>query len=186
MVPELDLLRESPVVGAPRYEHAKLGFVALGYAAAGQFEQARALLPRLDSLSRSGHTFPIEDDVRAMLSLADGDPEGSLAHVHRSQARDYGIERVLQRLIVGDANAELGRWDAAAAAYLVNWRDADLWAQLLPLAHERLGETYLALADTARAVEHLTAFAEMWKEADPGLQPRVDAARERAADLAAP
>ena len=91
VVPELDRLLKSPAVGGSRWEHAKLAFVALGYAAAGRHEQARALLPQLDSLAQSGQTFPIEEDVRAMLSLADGDPEGALAHVQRAQARDYGI-----------------------------------------------------------------------------------------------
>ena len=88
--------------------------------------------------------------------------------------------------------AELGQWDQAVAAYerlassyRVNWLDADVWAQLLPLAHERLGNAYVVLADTARAVEHLEEFAEMWREADPELLPRVTAARDRAAELRA-
>ncbi|MGB5525354.1 MAG: hypothetical protein WBN79_00660, partial [Gemmatimonadota bacterium] len=55
----------------------------------------------------------------------------------------------------------------------------------LPLAHERLGSTYLTLADTARAVEHLEAFAEMWEDADPELQQRVVAARNQAVELSA-
>jgi len=71
------------------------------------------------------------------------------------------------------------------SSYRVNWRDSDSWAVLLPLAHERLGSAYLALADTVRAIEHLEALAVMWDDADPELQPRVAVARERAAELSA-
>ncbi len=192
VVPDLNRALESPEVGALRWEHAKLGTVALGYALAGRYAQARQLLPRLDSLSAAGHTFLIEEDARAVLALAEGDPEGALTHVRQARARDFGIERVVERLLTGDAHAALGQWEQAAEAYerllssyRVHWRDIDSWATLLPLAHERLGETYLALADTARAVQHLEAFAEMWRDADPELQPRVTAARDRAAQLAA-
>lgn len=187
MGPELDRYLTAPEVGAVRWEHARLAFVALGYALAGQTAKAEHLLPRLDSLSASGATFPIEDRVRAVLAMADGRPGEALTQLQRAQARDYGVDRVLGRFLAGDAYAALGRQDDAVAkyeglltSYRVHWRDADLWAPLLPLAHERSGEAYLALADTARAVEHLEAFAEMWEDADPELQPRVAAAREQA------
>jgi len=187
MGPELDRYLAAPEVGAVRWEHARLAFVALGYALGGDSAKAENLLPHLDSLSASGSTFPIEELVRAVLALADGRPEESLNHLQRAQARDYGIERVLGRFLAGDAYAALGRQDEAVAkyeglltSYRVHWRDADLWAPLLPLAHERLAETYLAMADTAKATEHLMAFATMWEEADPELQARVAAATEQA------
>jgi tetratricopeptide (TPR) repeat protein len=187
MGPELDRALAAPEVGAVRWEHARLAFVALGYSLAGQTAKAEHLLPRLDSLSASGATFPIDELVRAVLALEDGQPEESLYHLQRSVARDYGIERVFGRLLAGDAYAALGRQDEAVAkyeglltSYRVHWRDVDLWAPLLPLAHERLGETYLAMADTAKATEHLLAFARMWEDADPELQPRVAAATEQA------
>jgi serine/threonine-protein kinase len=187
MGPELDRALAAPEVGAVRWEHARLSFVALGYALGGDSTKAKDLLPRLDSLSASGATFPTEDLVRAVLALADGRPEETLHHLQRAVARDYGIERVLGRLLAGDAYAALGRQDEAVAeyeglltSYRVHWRDAYLWAALLPLAHERLGETYLAMADTAKAIEHLLAFSRMWEDADPELQPRVSAAREQA------
>jgi tetratricopeptide (TPR) repeat protein/tRNA A-37 threonylcarbamoyl transferase component Bud32 len=187
MGPELDQALAAPEVGAVRWEHARLSFVALGYALGGYSTKAEELLPRLDSLSASGATFPIEDLVRAVLSLAAGRPEESLNHLQQGQALDYGIDRVLGRFLAGDAYAALGRQDEAVAkyegllsSYGVHWRDADQWASLLPLAHERLGENYLAMADTARAIEHLLAFSRMWQEADLELQPRVAAAREKA------
>ena len=193
VVPDIDRTRASPEAGAVRWEHARLAMVALGYSLAGQYDAADALLPRIDSIAALGATFPIDGNARALLALADGDPEAALEHLERALVRDYGIVRVLSRLLTGDTYAALGRperavetYEGMLTSYRVNWRDSDLWAGLLPLAHERLGSTYLALADTARAVEHLAAFAEMWEDADPELQPRVTAARERAAELTAP
>jgi tetratricopeptide (TPR) repeat protein len=44
---------------------------------------------------------------------------------------------------------------------------------------KRLGELYEARGNTAKAVEHYRAFVELWKNADPELQPRVAVVRER-------
>lgn len=49
----------------------------------------------------------------------------------------------------------------------------------LPGIHERLGQLYEAKGLAAKAVEHYRAFVDLWKNADPELQPRVAAARER-------
>jgi len=57
-------------------------------------------------------------------------------------------------------------------------------ATFLPAAHERLGQLYETKADTARAVEHYRKFIDLWKDADPVLQPRVKDARERLYRLA--
>lgn len=51
------------------------------------------------------------------------------------------------------------------------------------LAHERLGDIYLTLGDTTAALRHLSAFVELWKDADPDLQPRVQTARRTIARL---
>jgi hypothetical protein len=52
-------------------------------------------------------------------------------------------------------------------------------APALPLVHERLGQLYEAKGDAQKAAAHYRAFADLWKSADPELQPRVAAARER-------
>jgi len=192
VVPDIDRTLAAPEAGAVRWEHARLAIVALGYSLAGRYEAAEALLPRLDSLAATEATFPIDGNVRALLALAEGDPEAALEHLERARVRDFGIVRVLSRVLTGDSYAALGMTERAVenyegllTSYRVNWRDSDLWAVLLPLAHERLGSTYLTLADTARAVEHLEAFAEMWEDADPELQQRVVAARNQGVELSA-
>jgi len=50
---------------------------------------------------------------------------------------------------------------------------------------ERLGRLYADRGDRASATRHLTAFVELWADADAELQPRVEAARDRLAELGA-
>src|SRR5262249_14325749 len=44
-----------------------------------------------------------------------------------------------------------------------------------PAAHLRRAELYLHLADTAASAAEYARFLELWKDADPELQPRVAA-----------
>jgi tetratricopeptide (TPR) repeat protein len=53
----------------------------------------------------------------------------------------------------------------------------------LARAHHRLGELYDAKRDVKMAVRHYERFVDLWKNADPPLQPRVAAARARLAIL---
>jgi tetratricopeptide (TPR) repeat protein len=53
----------------------------------------------------------------------------------------------------------------------------------LPAVHKRLGELYEAKGQRDKAVQHYRAFIELWKDADPELQPRVTDARQRVAAL---
>ena len=53
----------------------------------------------------------------------------------------------------------------------------------LPLALERLGQLYDAKGDTENAALYYAQFVDMWDEADPDLQPRVAAARERLEEI---
>ncbi|MBT8478465.1 MAG: protein kinase, partial [Gemmatimonadetes bacterium] len=137
VVPDIDRTLAAPAAGAVRWEHARLSIVALGYSLAGDYEAAEALLPRLDSLAAQGTTFPIDGNARALLSLAHDDPEVALEHLERARIRDYGVVRVLSRILAGDAYAALGDTERAVEAYegvltsyRVNWRDSDTWAPL--------------------------------------------------------
>lgn len=79
----------------------------------------------------------------------------------------------------------LGRTDDVIARYeawlgrrqFVNRASND--SRHLHRAHERLGQLYDAKGDTETAAIHYARFVELWKDADPELQPRVTAARER-------
>jgi eukaryotic-like serine/threonine-protein kinase len=50
--------------------------------------------------------------------------------------------------------------------------------------YKRLGELYEAKGDRKRAAEYYGRFVELWKDADPELQPGVKEVRGRLARLA--
>ena len=54
---------------------------------------------------------------------------------------------------------------------------ADQGAGALTL--ERLGQLYDERGDWEKAAEYYARFVELWKDADPELQPRVEAAQQR-------
>jgi tetratricopeptide (TPR) repeat protein len=69
-----------------------------------------------------------------------------------------------------------------ATPYIGRW-DEFLDASLLAGMHKRLGELYEARGDVQRAADHYHAFLELWKDADPELQPRVAEVRRRLARM---
>ncbi len=84
-----------------------------------------------------------------------------------------------------------GHPDSAAAVYgrIVDAPNTDVngvedgsW---FPLAQLRLGEYYADKGDKAKALDHLTAFTTLWQHADPDLQPKVQEAKRRIAELTA-
>jgi tetratricopeptide (TPR) repeat protein len=92
---------------------------------------------------------------------------------------------------MGDAFDRAGMPDSALAHYQ-RWGDAgeDFWdggryTIWQPVAYFRLGELYQEKGDTAHATEFYGKFAELWKDADPELQPRVKEAKRRIAELVA-
>lgn len=172
---------------APRFRYQKLGMFANGFAMAGDFAEARRLLVTMDSLVESSGIQPsgIGEHVRAVIALAEGNPEAAIERLGRARAAEYGLLHNYSRLLLADAYAELGRLQEAAAhydtvsgTYRLNFDDAWLFGVLRPIAHERAGATFLALGDTTAALGHLAAFVELWRDADADLQPRVDAAQQ--------
>ena len=171
---------------SPFFKYLALGFIGQGYALASDLEEARAVLALMDSLAEAEDFRPpgIGESVRALIGLHEDRAEASLEHLQRARVANYGLLFRPDRLMLADAYAALGRlaeaaahYDTLTSTYPLDWRDMAVDAPLRPLAHERLGSIYLTLGDTAAAVRHLAAFTELWKDADPELQPRVEAAR---------
>jgi len=61
--------------------------------------------------------------------------------------------------------------------------DPDMDPIRLPAIRERLGQLYESMGNTQKAADEYRAFIELWKNADPELQPRVADARQRLAKL---
>jgi tetratricopeptide (TPR) repeat protein len=54
----------------------------------------------------------------------------------------------------------------------------------IPLSLLRLGELYESKGDKAKALEYYGRLVDLWKNADPELQPRVKDLRRRIGELA--
>ncbi len=193
MLPVVERAPDPGTLGtSPYFHHLTLGFVANGYALAGEGANARRVLATMDSLVETEDFQPsgIADHVRAVLALAGGNAQDALAHLVEAREKEQGLLHHLSKLLLADTFAALGRWadaavhyDSVVGTYRLNYTDVGEYGPILPLAHERAGAAYLALGDTATAVEHLNAFVNLWRDADPELQPIVRRARSRLADL---
>ena len=84
---------------------------------------------------------------------------------------------------------DLANMPDSAIKYLERFVDAKFPGRVsiddayLPAVHEWLGELYESKGDTQRAASHFAAFIDLWKNADPELQPRVMDAKRRFARL---
>ena len=184
-----ELVREMALGPADAAEGAHLE-VAGFFTAATEAERARDFLREWDGL-------PLDEAVRERhreqrelldhyLAHLEGRHDGLLEHLRRLQ-RDQGCAWCLEPQI-GDAFFEAGLPDSAAVhyeRYLEGpWlHRLDIDAIWLPRTLERLGQLYEARGDTEAARRHYRRFIELWDEADPPLQPRVQEARERLAVL---
>jgi eukaryotic-like serine/threonine-protein kinase len=158
------------------------------YAFAGRVDRARALLAEWEVQRRANpatRDTAVGSAMRGRVALAAGD-------IPTAQAQFRVTERV------GCAVCELpmlarsydlgGAPDSAIVIYerflstrYLDRLEAD--GMFLPAVHKRLGELYEAKGDRTRALAHYRAFIELWKNADPELQPKVTDARLRVAAL---
>ncbi|HKH93287.1 MAG TPA: protein kinase [Gemmatimonadaceae bacterium] len=158
------------------------------YAFAGEPERARKAMLEWDA-RRSSFRQPLDtvalEVMAGFVDLASGR--------HREAARKFR-HADSQGCAKCDAPVEGRAWelseepDSAIAAYE---RFVDTPAMLrseyesyfLPTVHQRLGELYEARNNRERALRNYRAFIELWKDADPELQPAVTNARQRVAAL---
>jgi eukaryotic-like serine/threonine-protein kinase len=163
--------------------------LVMAYARLGKTEQARRLLREY------------ETDVPA--GLRRGDPLGLLATGELAEAEGRFGEAVAAYRAAGSV------WECAACSLLEEARAADRAGQAdsalalydrgfavpsldryvsdayaLPAALKRAGELYEARGDRRNAADRYRRFVELWKDADPELQPGVREIRERLARLA--
>jgi tetratricopeptide (TPR) repeat protein len=111
---------------------------------------------------------------RAAQVLSDGTPAFCTA------CGDYNLARVFDRM--GQQDSALAHFTAYLAEPPARRDDVDWYA--LPVVEKRLGELYDSKGDTANAVKHYGAFTDLWKNADPDLQPVVQTVKKRLGELA--
>ena len=82
--------------------------------------------------------------------------------------------------------ASLGRDEEARRWYASLGDDSVTGIPLQAITHLRQAEILERLGDRRQAARHYARFLELWREADPGVQPIVDSARDRLASLGRP
>ena len=157
--------------------------------ALGDVTRARALLVEWTS-AVPPELFPVVaveiDAARGVIALASGNSTEAIRYFRKADAatsRDRPIpDRFAHAFDVG------GQQDSAIVYYerFVSERNAQFrYVNIIELAHSyrRLGELYEERGDVAKAIQRYGDFVELWKRADPALQPAVQSARERIAKL---
>ena len=177
----------------PIRQHLALGFIGAGHAVMGDLAEARRILASMDSLVNASDFHPLGpgEHLRALIALSEDRPEASLEHIRQARAKAFGLLHHGTRLLLADTYAALGRLEEAAAqydtltsTYGLSFYDTADYGPIRPIAHERLGSIYLTLGDTTAAIKNLAAFAELWRDADVELQPRVESAERLLSQLA--
>jgi tetratricopeptide (TPR) repeat protein len=157
----------------------------------GLIEEAQEYFDRWEAeLSEAdrGPGYPLDRRVaQAFLDLAtSGDLDEAIPAIQelRIQARCVRCWRLSE----AELEARRGRVAEAIGLYelAVNEPNNILrYPAERALALERLGPLYEEAGESDKAIDAYTRFAEAWEDADPELQPRVDAAREAVARLRA-
>ena len=179
-------LRAAPMDSIPELNRPWLPLAEFYYRAGNIAEGDRAFA-RVDQ-SRLGGTFSLSPDwVAGVGKLMSGKPAEALALFRKAHNFSFCDRCALGE--IGQAFEELGQPDSAIAAYeelrtMANWGDVTRPRQLGPVSY-RLGELYEGKGDKAKAIERYSQFVELWREAEPALQPRVAEAKKRIAQLTA-
>jgi eukaryotic-like serine/threonine-protein kinase len=182
-------VRANPLAGNPRAGE-RYGLASI-YAIAGAPDRARAVIKQTESLLRDSVVRQRSQSARlnaeAEVALAEGRTDDAIRTFRLSDVEGDGLPtlcefclpamlgRAYDRANIPDsAIANLERYLAIPSSGRPNM---DEW--MLAPAHKRLGELYEAKGDAAKAASHYAAFVELWKRADPDLQPKVAEVRAR-------
>jgi hypothetical protein len=162
--------------------------LAVTYALAGRPANVKQLA---SSFERSRRTVTMFRDTvdRSVLRAAQAYAEGKYGDAARLfQAADIGQCVVCAWPMIARSFDMAGQRDSALAAYNQYFTVhgvGRIWTDQTYLAdsHERAGALYEAKGDVVNAVAHYQQFVDLWKNADPELQPRVTQVRARIARL---
>ena len=164
------------------------GELAAGFAVTGNVDRAAEVLDREarripeEVLRRDG----MRHYAQATIALSRGEYRTALAGFRR--ARVSLRCEVCTAFDEGRAFEKLSEPDSAIAAYerFVSTHDVDAENReyFLAAALRRLGEMYESKGDRTKALEYYGRFVDLWKNADPELQPLVSDIRKQMARLA--
>lgn len=157
-------------------------------AALGRVDDARVVLEEFEIGADADLKRANENDVyRALgqIALAEGDPEQAVDFFRQS---DKGRCSICPKLGMAAAFEAAGRQDSALAWYESYLEDRQpnrmYWDQVgLPYSMQHAARLADQLGDTEKAALYYAQFVELWADADAELQPQVEAARVRLAEI---
>ena len=153
-------------------------------------KEAAAMLARFESEADSAQLRRASIRLgftRGVIAEAGGDLERAIRVTRAAIAES---NQALGEMVLARMYESAGQPDSAIAAY-ERYVAGDepvriYWDRLfLPYSLERLGQMYDETDDDENAALYYARFVELWDEADPVLQPRVTAARERLEEIVA-
>jgi eukaryotic-like serine/threonine-protein kinase len=167
--------------------------LAVGYAMAGRPDEARRLMTEYardvpEGVRKGDVTVP---EAEGAIALAEGKWAAAIAAFRRWNY--VGFCAGCGLFEIGQAFDRLGETDSALANYVGSVTALNDFGTTAPTlaayerapAYHRIGEIYEARGDSAKAVEYYSKFVDLWKDADPKLQPLVQDAKTRIARLRA-
>ncbi len=179
-------LRRAPIDSIP-YPERRYGQYLAAAALAGDTARARTWHGEAKrAWQRTGKIAArpsLEAQEDAFLALAEGrntDARAALAALDLRWTADPTMVAALRFLAAdrgGLPDSAITAGEAFLEVPMFDRLEKDSYLRAGTL--QRLGELYEAKGDLARALEKYEAFVELWKDADPELQPRVREVRAR-------
>ncbi len=182
-------MRTMPAAARPYADAATI------YALAGKPEQARAMLAQYDADIRDTTLRralePKRTYAMAVIAVAEKRPMDAVRGFYASDSLPDGPVNDCVACIDADVGMAFDRanmTDSAIAHYERYLKTPGAYrlltdSQDLPLVYRRLGELYETKGNRSEAATYYAKFVDLWKNADPDLQPAVAEAKRRLADL---
>jgi len=156
---------------------------------AGSPERAKAMLAGFDKSRAEARVLEDDETRHRMLGhIAVAEKRYDDA-VREYRAADVGACEVCALPNIARAYDLAGNADSAAAVF-ERYTQAPAGGQRIEVdaialagAHKRLGELYEAKGEREKAASQYAKFIELWKNADPELQPHVREVKEKLARL---
>jgi tetratricopeptide (TPR) repeat protein/tRNA A-37 threonylcarbamoyl transferase component Bud32 len=182
-------LRSIPIEQRPDLQ------IASYYAWAGRPERARTLLAEYDAdvkdTTLRANLVPAIHGLMAEIAIAEKRPHDAVREYWKADSMPDGPSSDCTMCMlapVGRAydlanmpDSAIAVWERYLATPYAGRIGQD--ASYLAGIRKRLGEMYEAKGDTQRAATNYLAFIELWKNADPELQPQVAEVRKRLAKM---